>query len=642
MKRTEAATRRIGYLFSRYPVLSHTFCDNEILGLQARGWEIVVGSVSPPKNDFRHDRLNEARTRVVYAPGGSVRKVFEARARRDGTWPERAIRKQRERFGMGRELDDRARNALVLGPVLRALGVCHVHVHFANLATHTALFLDECFGISYSFTPQASDFLVDIHSPDLLRLLCERAAFVVAPCEFVREKLCDMLPGLDARVLRVYNGIDPSPYRIAAPSPRGGRLRVASVGRLVEFKGFHHLLDAVAAARGRGVDVQVDLMGDGPWRGRLESQCAELRLGDRVVFHGSVGIDAMRECFGRSDAFALACTVDADGASDMLPTVVTEAMFSGLPVVAGDVGGVSEQVVDGETGFVVAPGDVEGLADALCKLANKPALAASMGEAGRRRAASVFSVDSTLPQLEEAFAEVAQIAPMPAPRAVSVYDLSCPLSRFHCKVESSGRGDESMRWIESGDALESEIENAVDDISDALWIPDAMALEMEWQCLPVQRDRLEEWRTSLGNSVDGEFYFASALRALWLARWSRLHGGVRLWHAPGGRTALAVWIASRLTDIPYILSGMPGGALSRKLQRRIVDEAVESAPGLFARNGELPRRLELLQGWWFRCPGRGVRGLGGLQRDFRRWWQRVVVARQPQTRSTLSLPQNES
>jgi len=84
---------------------------------------------------------------------------------------------------------------------------------------------------------------------------------------------------------------------------------------------------------------------------------------------------------------------------DILPTVITEAMAAGLPVVSTRLAGIPEMVVDGKTGFLVAPGDARAVADAVQKLLSNPGEARAMGAAGRRHAESIFSENVTVPQL---------------------------------------------------------------------------------------------------------------------------------------------------------------------------------------------------------------------------------------------------
>lgn len=542
---------RLTYLFSRWPVLSQTFVDNEMLALEAAGWDVSVAAINPPVQALRHARLDTLRAPVLHNPPPSVRKVMESRARADGRWPAAMVDEFAARFGGGDEAAKRCRNALYFSEILPEIGIDHVHIHFANQATYSALFLKALAGLSFSFTPQAQDFMVDLRTPELLREMARESAFIVAPCDDARRELADRCPDSAAKMVRIYNGIDPSGYHAPAGAPRSGPLRIVSVGRLIEFKGFHHLLSAVATARAAGIAIHLDLMGDGPWRERLEAQSAQLGLGDAVVFHGSVQLQQMKEAFAAADAFVLACIIDPAGASDMLPTVITEAMLSSLPVVSSRIAGIPEQVEDGVTGLLTAQGDETALANALITLARDPELARRMGAAGRRRAESLFAASVTLPQLEAAFRGQSATARTAPPAGMAAYyDLADPEGRDAFLREESALRRHGVRpWLE-GEGVAGKHLRAIQWPGRAFWLPDGNGLQMELAHWPRFARTLDSLRHVSGLS---EAAFATAApRALWLAaQWPR-HGRPQWLHAPGARGTAVAAIVSALLEQPAL------------------------------------------------------------------------------------------
>lgn len=595
---------RVAYLFSRYPIVSQTFCDNEILGLEEAGWDLVVASLNPPLDDFQHQRLDALKAPVLYPPPPAALRELEDRARAAGSWPRALIDDHAKRFGAGEKPELRCRNALWLARQLPKLGIDHVHLHFANRATHTVLFLKELSGIPFSFTPQAQDFLVDM-ARDLLAELCREAAFVVAPCDFALEKLAEMCPDSAGKMVRIYNGIEPAGYRQAQPNPDKDTIRIASCGRLIEFKGFHHLIAAAAGARTAGVRVELELLGDGPWRERLENQVDALDLRDRVNFRGTVGLDEMKAEFERIDAFVLACVFSEQGASDMFPTVVTEAMLTGLPVVSTRVAGVPELVIDGETGILLEPGDETGLTDSLVRLAREPGLAAKLGKAGRQRAVEVFSRQVTLPQLE-ARIEAIVTAPKPAPaspRLAAFCDLTeSSAERVNLELPVIGELAGSC-WLAGGRARDADLA-AIGDLESAGWLPDGLVLEMEWRSRDAERVRLIELREKLSTSIDGETFFAAARRALWWSGALRRRGGAELLYAPDADACLVVWLAGWLTGIPFVAAIEGENVFAKDLRGRILAAAravaIQSGadPLLRAKRRAKPAiRREALQKW---------------------------------------------
>lgn len=515
------ARPRLAYLFSRYPVISHTFVDNEILGLEAAGWEVVIGSFNPPLEEFRHERLQNLKAPIIYPAPPEILRALERKAKKDGTWPSELVEDHDARFGDETNVGMRCRNALALAERLKAYGVDHIHIHFANRAAHSAVFVKALSGIPFSFTPQGQDFLIDV-SPELLAELCRHAKFVIAPCEHARDLLQERCPdSLDKFVVN-YNGIDPSGYPLAKPNPKNKTLKIASVGRLIEFKGFHHLISAIDLAKKEGVRVELDLLGDGPWRERLENQTKDLKLDDQIRFGGTVGLDEMKATFERVDAFVLASITDEKGAADMFPTVNTEAMFSSLPVVSSRLVGIPEQVIDGETGFLIDPGDEAGLAAALVRLATEEGLAAKLGAAGKQRALERFDRKVTLAKIGAEFSKTPRSETQPKPATKIVfYDWNLPgrIDQF-CKERPDAC------WVAAGMVPKREIEAqaAAGNLNGVNWLPDGMVLEMEWRCCPEQRKQLTERRSEFKN-VDAEDYFAAARRALWLTNAIAKRGG---------------------------------------------------------------------------------------------------------------------
>ena len=181
--------------------------------------------------------------------------------------------------------------------------------------------------------------------------------------------------------------LDQRPNRAAARARFGlapGARVVLFLARLVPSKRPLDALRAAAAMAGRGVpDVVFVFAGDGPLRAACERAAREMRVGERVRFLGTVPHDAVPELMAASDLFVSTSTLT----NRALPTC--EAMICGIPVVAYDSGDTA-RVVSGETGALVADGDVSALAGAIERLLASDAERAGMGEAARRVARAEF------------------------------------------------------------------------------------------------------------------------------------------------------------------------------------------------------------------------------------------------------------
>src|SRR3989441_1244002 len=199
---------RLGYLYSRYPVISQTFCDAEMLALERRGLNLEIGWIYPPLTSLRHEHISCLRAPIHYAPPQEILRISEKNAKIAGRWPRDLVEQHERRYGPGIKACLRARNALYLADFFTRANVHHVHVHFANRAAHTALFLKEISGIPFSVTAHGQDFMKDLGSDDLLREICAAAEFVAAETDYSRDLLRQRCPASAAKIHRVYNGID--------------------------------------------------------------------------------------------------------------------------------------------------------------------------------------------------------------------------------------------------------------------------------------------------------------------------------------------------------------------------------------------------------------------------------------------------
>ena len=233
--------------------------------------------------------------------------------------------------------------------------------------------------------------------------LFRRADLFLANCEHFRQVALDLgCPPERCEVVGspcdIHYFVPPEAPR---PAPIGRPLRLVAVGRMVAKKGFADAVDAVGELTRRGLDVTLDLLGDGPERADLEARAAGLE--GRVRFHGPATRDAVKEMLHASD-IGLAPSVTApNGDQDAPVNTLKEQMATGLPVVATRHGGIPELVIDGVNGRLVsehAPGEI---ADAVEDLARDPSDWAGMGAAGRRKVIADFSSETILARTRAAY-----------------------------------------------------------------------------------------------------------------------------------------------------------------------------------------------------------------------------------------------
>jgi glycosyltransferase involved in cell wall biosynthesis len=234
--------------------------------------------------------------------------------------------------------------------------------------------------------------------PRRKRLFSKRLDGHVAVGERTARELEQRI-GIPVGSIRVIpNGI--RDRRLAPPEqPRPGMI-VGSLGRLDTQKGYDVLIEAVPQLP---PGTRVVLVGDGPERSSLQSQAERLGVADRVRFVG--WREDARDYLATFDLFALPSRFEG------LPLAVLEAMLASVPVVAADVGSVAEAVVQGATGVLVPPEDVDALAAALAALLKDADRRAQLGEAGRALALERFTAEAMARRYEELYGELLARSP---------------------------------------------------------------------------------------------------------------------------------------------------------------------------------------------------------------------------------------
>lgn len=215
----------------------------------------------------------------------------------------------------------------------------------------------------------------------------------------------------EGRIHVIPNGVDAGRFRPTRSEAEREALRsalsiptarfvVVIVAALRPEKNHEMLLDAAARIRMRRDDFIFLVVGDGPEGEKLRRRCRNLSLVDTVRFMGR-----------RDDVHAVLAAADASvlcshPVVETFPLAVLEAMSSGLPVVASEVGAIRAMMQDGEEGRIVAPGDVEALAEALIALADMPEAGRRMGTRGRERVLREFTVEVMVRRYAEMFSAV--------------------------------------------------------------------------------------------------------------------------------------------------------------------------------------------------------------------------------------------
>ncbi len=397
---------RVGYVLKKFPRLSETFILNELMGLEAAGVDVGVMSLHPPDAEPAHPEVKRLVAAVHYLPvfgSGAAWAAFQSLRELDRLRPQALDRA----MGFVERVSAEKRSALLVQGLLvanqvTALGLHHLHAHFMTIAAHVAYLAHVFTGVPYTVTAHAKDIFRETVDGDVFREVTASARALVTVSDYNRRFIADrFLRGDDRKVVRIYNGIPLD--ELAAPEGTREPDLVVAVGRLVEKKGFHLLLEAARRLVDGGERLKVVIIGDGDERGRLLADCERLELGGTVTFTGPLTRDEVLRWMRRARVLVAPCLRGTDGNQDALPTVLLEALAVGLPAVSTPVAGIPEIIEDGVEGRVVPENDVAAIAAAVSGLLHDDGAWRRMSAAGRVTAARKFDRTATLPHLLELF-----------------------------------------------------------------------------------------------------------------------------------------------------------------------------------------------------------------------------------------------
>ena len=231
-----------------------------------------------------------------------------------------------------------------------------------------------------------------------LRWYCRRSKLVAIST----STQASLAPYTPAEIEIIPYGVPlPAHNGATGPSSKGADPVILFVGRLVERKGVHRLLEALATQRDHRWLLEV--VGFGPEHDRLAKLAEDLGIAGRVEFLGKVSQQELVTVYRRAACFVLPATVDAREDTEGLGVVLLEAMTYGVPVVATRRGGITDIVEDGHTGLLVED-TVSAIADGIRRVLDDSELANRIGSAGRKHVRGAFGWDTILTHLDQVYA----------------------------------------------------------------------------------------------------------------------------------------------------------------------------------------------------------------------------------------------
>lgn len=403
---------RLAILLKGYPRLSETFIAQEILALQRAGIDLEIVSLRRPTDPARHPVHREILAPLRYlpeylheAPGRVLRGWWRAR-RLPGYRPALARFLRDLRRDLSRSRLRRFGQACVAAAELPP-ETERIYVHFLHTPGSVARYAALMRSLPWSASAHARDIWT---TPDWEKR--EKLAELdwLVTCTAVGHDHLAALAEPPEKVALLYHGLDLS--RFPAPGgPRPARdgsdphdpVRLLSVGRAVEKKGYDDLLEALARLPA-GLAWRLTHIGGGALADALRRQAAERGLGERIDWRGPCAQEEVLAAYRAADLFVLASREAGDGDRDGLPNVLMEAQSQGLACLSTRFSAIPELIQENRTGRLVPPRDPTALAEALADLIAAPAERERLGRAGAERVRGSFDFDVNVARLVERLA----------------------------------------------------------------------------------------------------------------------------------------------------------------------------------------------------------------------------------------------
>jgi glycosyltransferase involved in cell wall biosynthesis len=396
--------RRLGVILSQFPRYDEAFILRDLQALSAGFPGMVIFSLRPCRDEVVHAQAKQLLPQTLYAPFLFSMKVWESQAwflrRRARAYTEALAWIARHHW----------RNPIVLIKTLilfpktvhfaqqaQEKGIELLHAGWATYPATSAWIIQELTGIPFTVAGHAHDLYTA--NPSLAAKL-SRARFVVT-CTEDNKLYLDRLTQGRVRVHVSYHGVDLSRFA-PLPKPAQGPCRILVVGSLLPCKGLETLIAGCALLSARGVAFDCTLAGGGPLEKKLRALIAKHRLADRVRITGFVTQEVVIGLYQQAHVFVLPLVSKIHWG---IPNVVIEALATKTPVVCCDLPSMKELVRHNQTGWIIPESDPQGVAGAVQRLWNDPALRLRLADAGSARVTELFSLDRTGQALRALFAE---------------------------------------------------------------------------------------------------------------------------------------------------------------------------------------------------------------------------------------------
>ncbi len=393
---SSTAQPRMKYLniVSIFPTLTETFVLRELRAMRQMGCDVVIGQLRPLGRKPAAAGFEDLSSCLVRARVLSwatlLGLVFFASKKPSTFWSNLKLA-----LSAFPDIVNTAKLIYILVASIelayrfRQAGIMHVRGHHLHSEAVSAMFIGGLLDVPYSFTCHT----VKIYYPKkVITEVVRRARFIVATIIQVRGFLYS-LGATASQVSLIRNGVCLSQFPMRRSEPASEPPVILAVGRLDYKKGFHVLLSACSILRDELVPFRCVIVGNGDEWSDLSARRRTLGLEEQVEMTGSLDFASVQRWYERATLVVVPSVVGPDGATDGLPTVIIEAFFRGVPVVASATAGIPEVIQNGVNGFVVAAGSARELANRMRELLSNRDLRRKFALEARHTAERHFDLD---------------------------------------------------------------------------------------------------------------------------------------------------------------------------------------------------------------------------------------------------------
>ena len=391
-----------------FPKISETFIVSQITGLIDRGHEVTIIAKECAECEMQSDVVDyQLVERTLYPKALAKSKLLRLGAFALD-WLHFAIRRPKHTlavFKLARPFNSQGLRRFYFAQLFLDRQFDLIHCHFGFVGQLVAELAEHGIVSAPIITSYHGTDIGDWTNEEDFRLLHERGTAFTTNSKFSAKRAIQLgCPEDRLDLLPV--GLDLDRFAVSERRYHPAQtLRLVTVGRLVSCKGIDIIIDAVAQLTLRGIDLHLDIIGDGPERVHLEQRTRRDGIARKVTFHGAKLREELIELLREAHLFVLAST-GAEGQG----LVLQEAQAMGLPVIASRCGGIPEGVVDGETGLLFPEGDSRALADCIVKLRESHNRWPRLGRSGRELVERRFNIESLNDRLVEIYEHTALLS----------------------------------------------------------------------------------------------------------------------------------------------------------------------------------------------------------------------------------------